>query len=321
MKYSAILLLLIPLLWLGCAEKDSVSEKIAAIPVEIRVERFDREFSDARPADLPALKNKFPFLFPANYPDSVWIAKMQDSLQMVLHTEVREAFEDFGEVENSLRRFYQHVLYYFPGQHVPRIIAVTSDVDYRNRIILTDTLLLIGLDNYLGKDHRFYEGIDRYIAEGLDRQYLISDVAGAFAKKVVVPPQQRTFLARMLYYGKELYLKERLIPFVSDAQKMGYTEDELAWARANEEQIWRYFIERELLYSTDNQLDARFLDPAPFSKFRLELIDGESPGRVGRYIGWQIVRAFMDRNNISLQQLLQLPADQIFQQANYKPKK
>jgi gliding motility-associated lipoprotein GldB len=320
MKYTAKLLLLIPMLWLGCAEQDSISEKIDAIPVEIRVQRFDREFADASPADLPALKGKYPYLFPSNYPDSVWVAKMQDSLQQVLLKEVGSAFVDFDEISGSLRKFYQHVLFYFPDQHVPKVITVTSDVDYRNRVILTDTLLLIGLDNYLGEDHRFYEGIDRYIAAGLDAQFLISDVAGAFAKKVVVPPQERTFLSRIIYYGKELYLKDKLIPFVSDARKMGYTTEEMAWARDNEEQIWRYFIDRELLYSTDNQLDARFLDPAPFSKFRLEL-DSESPGRLGRYIGWQIVRAFMEKNDTGLHQMLQLPADEIFRLANYKPKK
>lgn len=321
MKYTATLLLLIPLLWLGCAEEDSNSEKIAAIPVEIQIQRFDREFADATPAALPALKAKYPYLFPSNYPDSVWVAKMQDSLQQVLLAEVGNTFVNFDEIESSLKHFYQHVLFYFPGQHVPRVITVTSDVDYRNRVILTDTMLLISLDNYLGKDHRFYEGIDRYIAAGLETQYLISDVAGAFAKRVVAPPQQRTFLSRMVYYGKELYLKDKLIPFVSDARKMGYTDEEIAWAGANEEQIWRYFIERELLYSTDNQLDARFLDPAPFSKFRLELIDGESPGKIGRYIGWQMVRAYMDKNDTGLQQMLQLPAEELFRLSNYKPKK
>jgi uncharacterized protein YjaZ len=124
----------------------------------------------------------------------------------------------------------------------------------------------------------------------------------------------------MIYYGRELYLKDLLIPGVSDEKKIGYTEEEMEWARANEEQIWRYFIERELLYSTDNQLGPRFLEPAPFSKFRLEL-DNESPGRIGRYIGWEIVRAFMDRHDLSLQQLLELPADEVFRRSNYKPNK
>jgi gliding motility-associated lipoprotein GldB len=314
------LLLLAFLWWTGCGEESRIPEDIAAIPVTLEVHRFDRAFANAEPTDLPGLKAQYPYLFPPHYSDTVWLTKMRDTLQRELLEEVDATFNDFESVLHDLELFYKHVLYYFPGQELPVVVTVTSDVDYNNRVILTDSLLLIGLDNYLGSDHRFYQGIDRYIANGLDRQYLISDISSAFAKKVNPSPRDRTFLARMIYYGRELYLKDLLIPGVSDEKKIGYTEEEMNWARANEEQIWRYFIERELIYSTDNQLGPRFLEPAPFSKFRLEL-DNESPGRLGRFVGWQIVRAFMDRQNLSLQQLLELPADEVFRMSNYKPKK
>ena len=215
---------------------------------------------------------------------------------------------------------FKHIVYYFPSYTIPTVVTLTTEVDYENRIILTDSLLLIGLDNYLGQDHRFYKGIDRYISKGLDKQYLESDIVSALSKKVISFPRDRSFLAQMVYYGKELYLKDLLIPWQTDGQKIGYDTDQLSWAQANEEQIWRYFVERELLYSTDPKLGPRFLDPAPFSKFRLEL-DNESPGRLGRYIGWQIVRAFMEKTELPVEQLWNLPAETIFKQANYKPKK
>lgn len=304
----------------SCGEGEAIPEEIRNIPVQMEVTRFDRDFARAEARDLPVLKQRFPYLFPAQYSDSIWLAKMQDTLQIALHEEVGEAFPDLDTLTQGLTLFYKHVKYYFPREPVPAVVTVISDVDYRNRVILADTLLLIGLDNYLGKEHRFYEGIDRYIAAGLEPEYLLSDVASAFAKKVVPRPEDRTFLAQMIYYGKELFLKDRLLPLLPERVCMGYSEAEMQWAAANEEQIWRYFIERELLYSTDAGLAPRFLDPAPFSKFRLEL-DNESPGRLGRYMGWQIVRAFMDREEVSLQQLLNIPAEEIFRRANYKPKK
>ena len=101
---------------------------------------------------------------------------------------------------------------------------------------------------------------------------------------------------------------------------MRYSQEQFDWAEANEEPIWRYFIENELLYSTDNKLPNRFIADAPFSKFYLD-IDNESPGRLGQYIGWQIVRAFAEKNNITLEQLLTLPAEQIFKKSNYKPRR
>jgi len=74
------------------------------------------------------------------------------------------------------------------------------------------------------------------------------------------------------------------------------------------------------LYDTDQKLIPRFINPAPFSKFYLE-IDNESPGKVGSWIGWQIVRSFMENNDVSLQQLLQMDNKELFEKSKYKPKK
>ncbi len=304
----------------SCSDKDKVAEAIDKINVDLKVERFDREFAEAEPGDIPILKKKYPYLFPAQYADSVWVIKMQDSLQTELLSEVGIKFSDFSEEKQELTLLFEHIKYYFPDYTVPTVVTVTSDVDYNSRVILTDSLILIALDNYLGQDHRFYQGLSNYIAAELDEEYLVSDVAGAFTKQVVPKPRERNFLAQMIYYGKELYVKDKLLPFISDANKIKYSEEQLAWAKANEEQIWRNFIEQEHLYSTDNKLAQRFLDPAPFSKFGLEL-DNESPGRIGRYMGWRIVRAFMEKNEVSLQQMLGLSAEEIFKTSNYKPEK
>ncbi len=304
----------------ACKKNKEVPQAIANQAVTIDVLRFDKEFAQTTPDNLSEIKEKYPYFFPAQYTDSIWVSKMQDTLQIELRQAVDSAFVDFKEEQEEINLLFKHIAYYFPYYKIPTVVTLTTDVDYENRIILTDSLLLVGLDNYLGKDHRFYQGIDRYISKGLDKQYLESDIASAFSKKVIPYPGDRSFLAQMIYYGKELYLKDLLLTWQTDLQKIGYDEQEYNWAQANEEQIWRYFVERELLYSTDVMLGPRFLDPAPFSKFRLEL-DNESPGRLGRYIGWQIVRAFMDKTDIPEKELWNLPAETIFKEANYKPKK
>lgn len=317
MKKTIFAVLSVLMIFLGCNDTDKVAEEVAKIPMELKLSRFDREFSNAAPDALPKLRKTYPYLFPA--PDSIWIMKMQDSLQIELFQEVGNTFRSFEDEQNGLEELFRYAKYYFPEFNPPHIITVTNDVDYNNRIILADSLLLIGLDNYLGAEHKYYGGFQRYIAKGLDRQYLVGDVAGAFAKKVVPRPRNRTFLARMVYFGKELYLKDRLMPDADDGVKIGYSQEEIDWAIANEEPMWRNFIEQEYLYSTDNQLNLRFLDPAPFSKFGLEL-DNESPGRLGRYIGWQIVRSFMENNDMELKQLLTMPEEELFKKSNYKPR-
>lgn len=321
MKNSIFITLLISSIFYGCNTTDKVEAEILKINVDVSVSRFDREFASAKVNDLPKLKEAYPFLFPSQYPDSIWTAKMQDSIQIELFSEVGKAFPDFIDQKQDLEGLFQHIKYYFPDTKVPQVITLTNDVEYNYRVILADTLLLIGLDNYLGPEHRFYVDIQDYIAAGLDKQYMVGDVADNFGKKVVPRLNDRTLLSDMIYYGKILYLKDKLMPSATDAIKMGYSQDQLDWAVANEEPIWRNFIEQEHLYSTDRELQLRFIEPAPFSKFGLEKIDNESPGRIGQYIGWQIVSAFMNSNEITLQQLLKIPAEEIFKKSSFKPKK
>lgn len=306
----------------ACADQNKVETEIAKIPLKIRVSRFDLEFGKATPEDIPVLKNRYPYLFPPQYNDSVWVSKLSDTLQLELQQEIKKNLAGFVTKEEDITSLFKHIKYYFPSFKVPKVVTIISDVQYENRIVLADTLLLIGLDNYLGGNHKFYAGLPNYVTQNLDEKYLTSDIASAFAKTINRYPRNRTFLSRMLHYGKELYIKDKLLPDIEDFQRINYTQDEMAWAKTNEQQMWRYFIERELLYSTDAKLDRRFLDPAPFSKFGLEEIDNESPGRVGRFIGWQIIRAFMEKNQeVSIVELLDMPADDIFKLANYKPKK
>lgn len=314
-----VVLVCLGLLFHGCKDERNIKIPVESIQLDLEVKRFDRDLAATEVSTLPQLKSRYPYLFPERFADSIWEAKLSDTLQLALLEEVDKVFGDFEEVEGQLEMFYKHLKYYFPEVTTPDVVTVISEVDYANRIIITDSLALIGLDNYLGQDHRFYGGIDRYIAETLERKYLISDLGSAYGQKLVPNPRERTFLAQMVYYGKILYLKEVLAPWLDEGDYIRYSAEDLEWAQANEEQIWRYFVSNELLYSTDRELNRRFLDPAPFSKFRLEL-DNESPGMLGRYIGWQIIKAFAEQSELTPQQLISIPASRIFKESKYKPR-
>jgi gliding motility-associated lipoprotein GldB len=297
-------------------------EEINKIPMKVTVERFDREFAKATPADLPQLKNKYPLLFPRQTPDSIWIKKMNDSLQNELELEVKEQFPDFSGQKEKLKNLFQHFEFYLTEFEPPsKIITLISEVDYRNQIIATDSLLLISLDTYLGPDHEFYVGIQNFLRQNFTPKQIAPDVAEAYGEKLISKPSSRTLLAQMLYYGKLLYLKDKVLPKLSDAEKIGYKNEEMNWAENNEYQIWQHLVDRELLFSTRPDLQQDFLKPAPFTKFGLKL-DNDSPPRLGQYIGWKILRAFADKNpEVSLAETLTLPADKIFKQSNYKPDK
>jgi gliding motility-associated lipoprotein GldB len=303
----------------SCDKKSKVEKAVEAIPVTIKVERFDKLFFEAQPKDLNALKKDFPFFFPSGTDDAVWLEKMQNPLWRELYAEVQKKYSNFEPVQKELETLFKHIKYNFPKTKTPKVITVISEMDYNNKVIYTDSLLIISLELYLGKEHKFYQ-FPNYLKQNFEEKQIMPDVVSSFSLNKIASVTDKNLLSQMIYFGKQLYLKDVLIPDYSDADKMGYTPEQLKWCEENESYMWRYFLEREMLYSNDSKLGNRFVNPAPFSKFYLE-IDNESPGRVGAWIGWQIVRSYAKNNEVPIEELLKMSAKEIFEKSKYKPKK
>ena len=81
--------------------------------------------------------------------------------------------------------------------------------------------------------------------------------------------------------------------------------------------MWGFLIKNKLMYSTETEVISKFTAEGPFTTGFVK----ESPGRTGVWIGWQIVRKYMDDNpNISLQQLMNEKDPQmILAKSKYKP--
>ncbi|MFY8111005.1 MAG: gliding motility lipoprotein GldB [Flavobacterium sp.] len=311
--------LIICFFFLSCGKKNKVEKAVEEIPVEIKVDRFDKAFFETKPEDLNQLKKQYPYFFPAGTDDAVWIEKIQHPQWRELYAEVQKKYGDFEPVHQEIETLFKHIKFYFPKMKTPKVVTLISEMDYNTKSIYADSLVIVSLELYLGKDHKFYQ-FPEYIKQNFESSQIVPDIASSFIQTKMVPDADKTFISQMIYLGKELYIKELLLPEYTDAVRMGYTPEQLAWCSENEGYIWRYFIDKEMLYSVDAKLVPRFLSPAPFSKFYLE-IDNESPGQVGAWIGWQIVRSYMKNNDISVNELLNKKAKEIFEQSKYKPKK
>ncbi len=317
-NYFLFFLLLIFLT--SCEKEVKNNIDTSTIEVDFMINRFEEDFYSHEGKNLGELKNKYPLLFSENTPDSIWIAKTKDKDEQELYLETQKLYSSFSEIKLELTDLFKYVTYYKPGFKSPDIITILSNIDYEYRVVYTDLLLFISLDVYLGKDHPFYNDYPSYIKENNTDERIVVDVATKIIESNIRPSDNRTFLAKMIYEGIKLYLLDLYLPLKPDAIKIGYSIEKFDWIQANEEQVWKYFIGKKLLYSTDTKLNQRFLDDAPFSKFYLSE-DRKSPGRIGHRIGWQIVRSFMNNNDVSLQELLSIDEEIIFKKSKYKPRK
>jgi len=314
-----IAFILLVVLFISCDKKSKTEKEVEQIPVEIIVNRFDKVFFETPVNELSIAKKKFPIFYPKQIEDSVWINKMNNPLWRELYAEVQNKFGDFGIQKAELEETFRHIKYYFPKTKTPKVYTLIYEVDANTKTIYADSIVLISLEMYLGKNHKFYQ-YPEYQRQNFEPKQIMPDLIASFASTKIAGPKDKTLLSKMIYAGKILYLKDILLPRFSDEDKIGYLPSQIVFCNENESFIWQYLIENKMLYSTDSNLDNRFINPAPFSKFYLE-IDNETPGRIGTWVGWQIVRSYMKNNAVSLNDLLKSDAENVFNRSKYKPKK
>src|SRR5690606_24098517 len=121
------------------------------------------------------------------------------------------------------------IKHYYPNENPGKVITVLSEVDITNRSIYTDSVAIISLDTYLGKDHKFYVDFDTYTLGDFEPDRIVVDLAENFAIQKIAPPQDHMFISQMVYSGKIMYMKEMLLPEVSDALKMNYSKEQMQW--------------------------------------------------------------------------------------------
>ena len=311
---NKIIIFLIIILFISCSDTKVSEQNI------LKIERFEKIFYESDSSSISEVKSKYPFFFPDNFSDEIWINRLNDPIQREIYNEILYKYDDILFLEKLITDFFINSSKAFELTISPRLITVNTDVDYRNRIILTDSILLIGLDNYLGANHRFYEGIPEYIKEDLNPQNIISDIASEYAGKLIPRLDDYTFLDKIINNGKILYYKDICLDDVPDKIKIGYSEKKLKWAIENEYFVWTYFVENNILFNPDNKLNSRFINNAPFSRFYLEN-DKDTSEMIGKFIGWNIVKSFMKNNDISFKKMTETKPIEIYMRSKYKPKK
>ena len=304
----------------SCSDKNMKEIDISNIDVAFSVKRYEVDFYNATKENLPKVRQKYPYLFPEEFTDSLSFEKINDKQEQELFAETQKKYKDFSSEETQLSSLFKHIKYYNASFQEPNIVTMLTNIDYDNRVIYADSLLLISLDVYLGKGHKFYGDYPKYIRENNTKDHIVVDAAKAIIAQQVHSPVDRSFVSKMIFEGKKMYLLDLYVPLISDTKKIGYSQDKFNWATLNEEQVWMYFMDKKILFSTETKLNKRFLENAPFSKFYAEQ-DNLTPGKIGVWVGWQIVRSYMKHNDVSLQELLKINESDLFNKSKYKPKK
>ena len=240
---------------------------------------------------------------------------VQNDFIDTLYAEANEAFDQplFEETMNTSLGWLKH---YFPEMTVPKIQTMVSGL--YNDLAISKDVIIIGLDFFIGEKASYRpKEVPQYILRRYEPKYMTPTVLKFFISDYCSSGDEETLLSEMIDYGKVYYLLGSIMPCTPDDLILGFTSKEILDVYAYQELIWSRIIEKEWLYVTDEFTKKKMLGERPNT---IELGD-ECPGRVGAWIGWQIVKHYMDQTGSTMQELMaNRNHHQIFAQSKYKPK-
>ncbi len=238
-----------------------------------------------------------------------------------LYLDTREVWPSVEALEKELTQAMRYYHYHFSTEPLPEFFTYISGLDFRHPIKLFENVMAIGLDNYLGRDYLLYPkiGVPAYQTFGMQPAFVITDIIKILAEKHLQHSAKvpELFLDFMIYEGKMLYFLDSMLPQHHDTLKIVYSGQQLQWLQTNLGRVWAFFLENEMLYSSDRQMIIKFIGDAPFTAPFTQ----NAPPRTAAYIGWQIVREYMKRNpNLSLQALLaETDSQKILKGSGFRP--
>lgn len=323
----------------ACNNKEGVPD-VSSIKVDIPVERFDNSFFSIDSNDISNGLRKVQLQHPDFYTDfmqnilgvsgvdtnqnTILVTKEFLRGYLPVYDSLQLKYKKTDWLQKELEKAFQYVKYYFPHYKTGKAILFTGPFDAPG-VASVNAGIAIGLQQFAGKDFSVYQSpmgqelFPTYISKRFAPEYITANCMKAVVDELFPDKSgDKPLIEQMIEKGKRWYLLDKFLPATPDSIKTGYTNKQLSWCSENEGLIWSYLVKNEDLNSLSPAVLQTYIGEAPFTQgFSQE----SSPGNIGQWIGWQIIKKFVAKNPDMLpQDIMRAEAKKILDEAKYKPK-
>jgi hypothetical protein len=325
---------------LGC--KGDKSPDTSHIQADIKVIRTESALQNiSNPAGIKSLMEKNPAFYKIYFSEVLGMSSasedsiyqylepfLKDSLTKNVMKYIGNRFADDDDLKTDIKKMYQNLLYYFPDKLVaPDIYTFVSDFAYQIFVFEDDGKkdgIAIGLDMFLHPDIPYKKldpdntNFSDYITRSWNADHISKKIADIHVADLIGEAPGHRLIDQMIHNGKALYITELLLPEKHDSIIHEYTGAQMKFCEENELQMWSFFFDQKLFFETNPTKIAKYIFPSPKSP---DMPD-DAPGRTANYIGWKIIKAYMERYpETTLEQLINLTdSQQLMDKSKYKPK-
>ena len=337
MRINTLFFLLI-IFSIGCTS--SKDPDVSKIKVDIPIERFDKSFfsidTNNTAAGLKELMKEHPDFY-SDFMQQILGVSGSDTNKVTLdvskifirgyspiYQSLSKQYSNVSWLQKDIQKAFQYVKYYFPDYKTSKIILFLGPLDAPG-VALTGSGIAVGLHQFGGKDFSAYQSMEAqqlfpaYISRRFESQYIVVNCMKAVIEDIY-PDRSgaKGLVEQMIEKGKQWWLLDKFLPATPDSLKTGFTKQQLDWCEANEGLVWNdIIVTQKDLYTKDPMAMQNYIGEAPFT----QSLGPSSPGNIGQWIGWQIVKKFTYKNSsMSITDVLKTDARKILEEAKYKPK-
>jgi hypothetical protein len=336
-RFILVIILLISLSGIFSCKRDRYRVNISSVNADTEIKRLENDLFRLDPAtikdSLPVLREKYgAFLQYYSYVieagdinDTIFGDNLTgfctDKLNNEVYSAVSRTYPDISFLERGLGKAFRHYAFYFPGNSIPGVF--TCITGFNRSIITADSVLGISLDRYLGRDCEYYPRLEiyGYIAARMNSWNIVPDCMYAWGTKLWSLEDMNypadNVLSEMIHEGKLKYFEKCMIPDINDTLLFGFSQDQMKFCKNNEDQMWMYLIENDLLFSSDKFIIRKLTGEAPFTSY----FTNESPGKAAVWLGFRIIESYMVRNReVTISEMMKnTDVQDILDKAKYNP--
>ena len=324
---------------------------VSAIAVNVKLKRFEQDLfsldTNKLQESLQILQQNYPHFLPdftygilGLRPDSLLQSplEMERGLKLFIHdyTSIKDSadklFKNFGGELEEIISGLKHVRFYFPNYKLPPAVITfigPLDASFQTSFgtqgdILTQEGLGVGLQLHLGKNFSFYQSTQgqELFPEYISSNFTPESIPVNCMKNIcddLYPDKSggRPLIDQMVEKGKRLYLLQSFLPETPEHLLISYSEKQLKDSYANEAVIWDFFLNNQLLNTSEQNVIKNYVGESP----RTQEFGEGSPGNLGSFAGWQIVKKYMEKfPDLSLSDMMTKDPHQVYTDSKYKPR-
>lgn len=330
LKFSSLCLVL---LFLFACQKNPLDIALNQ-KIETKVIRFDQELMQVDTSHIfeavSLFSQKYPIFFPS-YTHAVlgiggpetrdfnfYFKKFISApISRNVYKEIQKKYPDVNDVKENIDLALSYYHHYFAEEAIPDLYFFQSG--FNQRIIIDSLVIGIALDMCLGSDNPYYDSLalPQYLSAKMNRENIALDAMRGLAWSNFIFEGEDNLACNMIYEGKIQYFLMALFPKQSHAKNLLYSDKQYEWLEKNEKKIWETMIQEEMLYQNDHMKIKNMISDAPFT----QAFGNDSPPKVGVWLGWKIVKSYMEEHpEVSLKDLMKnTDYIAILNESNYKP--